>query len=160
MFALILCSIKHTFIHRTIWNTIANHSEFPLCFNAATVTTYSKFLHDKITQEFSKQNTSLLSYRKVQYFRLTCIVLVTNCMKMFWRQVPAYDLPKTLRDISPDRRVCLCFTEECYRYTSHSNAGSLTHSLQSTLGSLTGLKSPLLSETALFQVQYYSYEPL
>lgn len=105
----------------------------------------------------SKQNTCLLSYRKEQCFRITCTVLVTNCTIMFWRQVPAYKLSKTLLDINPDRKVCLCFTEGCYCYISHSNASSLTHSLQPILGTLTGLKSLLLSETTLFQVQYYSY---
>lgn len=38
-----------------------------LCFNAAMVMT--QFLNDKITREFSEQNTYLLPYRKVQYFR-------------------------------------------------------------------------------------------
>lgn len=42
---------------------------------------------------------------------------------------------------SPGLRVCLCFAEGCYSYTSHSNAGRLTHSLQPILGTITGLES-------------------
>lgn len=55
-----------------------------------------QFLNNTITWEFSEQNISLLPYRRVQYFRITCTVLVTNWMIMFWRQVLAYGLPKTL----------------------------------------------------------------
>lgn len=105
MFALILCSIKHIFIHRTIWNTITNHSQFPLfALMHPQWWQIHQFLNDKITWEFSKQNTYLLPYRKVQYFRITCIVLVTNGMITFWRQVLAYSQPKTLHDIQPRRK--------------------------------------------------------
>lgn len=67
MFALILCSIKHTFIHRTMRNTIANHSEFPVRFNAATVTTHSKFLNDKINQEFQAEYLSFVLQKRTVF---------------------------------------------------------------------------------------------
>lgn len=158
-FFLTLCSIKHIFIHRRIWNTITNHSQFPLfALMQPQWWQILRFLNDKIIWEFSEQNTYLLPYRKVQYFRITRIVLVTNCMIMFWRQVLAYGLPKTLHYIQPRQKslpvLCrgvlqLHEPHQCRKAYSLLVANSRN---DHWLG-----KSTLKSETMLFQGQYYSY---